>query len=102
MKKIIFTLFVVGISLQINAQLTNGTYTQEIDERLKNLSKTPINSNILIDRVFPFANLQEFNQESRKDTSSFVHFKQAWSELYRASYIKNFNSLQQFRTRATK
>ncbi|WP_435415742.1 hypothetical protein [Polaribacter aestuariivivens] len=101
MKKIKFYLFVLFLSLQLQAQLTNGNFTTEVDYRLQNISKTPITSNILIDRVFPVAALQEFNQGSRIDTSSYTHFKQAWSELYRASYIKNFSALAQLKQQVT-
>ena len=97
MKKITLWLFVLFSIVQTNAQLTNGNFTAEVDERIKNLNKTPITSNILIDRVFPIAGIQVFNQNARKDTSSVGHFKQAWSELYRASYNKNFASITTFK-----
>ncbi|PQJ76687.1 hypothetical protein BTO16_12440 [Polaribacter glomeratus] len=77
------------LSLQLQAQITNGTYTEEIDERIKNLNKSTITSNILINRVFSFAKINDFNQGVQIDTSSYTHFTQAWDELYRASYIKN-------------
>ncbi|WGH74391.1 alpha/beta fold hydrolase [Tenacibaculum tangerinum] len=97
MKKNILFLFIFLISLIAQAQLTNGNFTTEIDERFKNLNKTTITSNILIDRVFSMAEIQTFNQNLRKDTSNVSHFKQAWSELYRASYTKNFPSVDIFK-----
>lgn len=97
MKKITFWVFILFATLQLQAQLTNGNFTTEVDERLKNLNKTPITSNILIDRVFQAAGIPAFNQGTRKDTSSYVHFKQAWSELNRASYAKNFATIEQFK-----
>ncbi len=84
-------------SLKVQAQLTNGNFTDEVDYRLQNINKTSITSNILIDRVVPVAGIQVFNQGSRIDTSSYAHFKQAYSELYRASYSKNFVTLQQLK-----
>lgn len=98
MKKITFCIILMILSLKIQAQLTNGSFTDEVDFRLQNISKSPITSNILIDRVFPVAALQIFNQGTRIDTSSYGHFKQSWSELYRASYTKNFMSLEQLKT----
>ncbi|WP_445747796.1 lipase family alpha/beta hydrolase [Polaribacter sp.] len=98
MKKITFCIILLILSLKMQAQLTNGSFTDEVDFRLQNISKTPITSNILIDRVFPVAALQIFNQGSRIDTSSYTHFKQSWSELYRASYTKNFISLEELKT----
>ena len=44
-------------------------------------------TNILYDRVFPFANLKQ-----KKDTTDFEYFRQAYSELYRASYNPIFKS----------
>ena len=98
MKKITLCILLMILSLQVQAQLTSGNFTDEVDYRLQNISKTPITSNILIDRVVPVAGIQVFNQGSRIDTSSYSHFKQAWSELYRASYTKNFATLQQLKT----
>ena len=98
MKKITLCMLLMILSLKVQAQLTSGNFTDEVDYRLQNVSKTPITSNILIDRVFPVAAIQVFNQGSRIDTSSYSHFKQAWSELYRASYTKNFATLQQLKT----
>ncbi len=97
MKKITLWVIVLLTSVQLQAQLTNGGFTTEIDERLKNLNKTPITSNILIDRVFSMAEIQTFNQGVSRDTSNVSHFKQAWSELYRASYAKNFASIETFK-----
>lgn len=98
MKKITLCILLMILSLKIQAQLTNGNFTDEVDYRLQNINKTPISSNILIDRVFPVAAIQVFNQGGRIDTSSYSHFKQAWSELYRASYTKNFISLEQLKS----
>jgi hypothetical protein len=98
MKKITFCIILMIISLKVQAQLTNGNFTTEVDYRLQNISKNPITSNILIDRVFPVAAIQVFNQGVRIDTSSYSHFKQAWSELNRASYIQNFTTLDQLKT----
>ncbi|TXD67474.1 hypothetical protein [Polaribacter glomeratus] len=89
MKKITFCILLMILSLQLQAQITNGTYTEEIDERIKNLNKRTITSNILINRVFSFAKINEFNQGVQIDTSSYTHFTQAWDELYRAFYTKN-------------
>jgi hypothetical protein len=89
MKKITLCILLMILSLQLKAQITDGTFTEEIDERIKNLNKSTITSNILINRVFSFAKINEFNQGVQIDTSSYTHFTQAWDELYRASYNKN-------------
>ncbi len=93
MKKITFFLLISLMSYQVKSQ----NYTQEIDRVYQYLDKTPINSNILIDRVYSFAKLQDYNQNTQIDTSSYVHFKQAWDELYRASYVKNFSTVNQLK-----
>ncbi len=64
MKKIIFLIIVLLLTIRLQAQLTNGNFTAEIDERFKNLNKTAVTSNILIDRVFSMATIQTFNQGS--------------------------------------
>lgn len=71
-------------------------YTTEVDKKIENLNKTSITSNILIDRVLSVSDILSFNQEARKDTTSYEHFKQVWYELYQASYVKNFSSLEEF------
>jgi hypothetical protein len=101
MKKITLCMLLMILSLQLKAQITNGTYTEEIDERIKNLNKSVITSNILINRVFSFAKINEFNQGVQIDTSSYTHFTQAWQELYDARAtptnkhiaLKDFNKL---------
>ena len=93
MKKITFFLLILLMSYQVRSQ----NYTQEIDRVYQYLDKTPISSNILIDRVYSFAKLQDFNQNTQIDTSSYVHFKQAWNELYTASYVKNFSTVNQLK-----
>ncbi|MEQ8927144.1 MAG: hypothetical protein RLO81_15090, partial [Fulvivirga sp.] len=59
-----------------------------MDSLLNDLDNTKLQTGILYDRVSPFAHLEGFNE--RGDTSSFEHFRQAWSELYRSSYQKTF------------
>ena len=91
-KNALFIIFLFAVII-VRAQ-TNGAYTNQVDERLKHLNKSLITSNILIDRVFPDSRIQGFNQGNRSDISNSNHLKQAWSELYRASYIKNFSSIE--------
>lgn len=95
LKLIVFTMILV-LAQTLQAQLVN-TYTTEMDAMFLHLDKTPITTGILIDRIFPAANLQEFNQGTRIDTTSCTHFNQAWSELYRAAYAPSFNDLEQLR-----
>lgn len=93
MKKIILSIMVI-CTIKITAQSTQQT----IDSLFQFINKSSITSNIFIDRVFASSGIQEFNQGTRIDTSSFVHFKQAWSDLNRASYTQNFPTIAQFKT----
>jgi len=79
-------LFFSGLTLYAQT-VDTSTYTQKIDYRLQNLSKTPITTGILYDRVFPAARLHQFNQGTQADTSSANHLVQAAHELYSAYYF---------------
>ena len=96
MKKITFWVVVMLSALQLQAQGNNDRYTTEVDKKLENIDKTAISSNILLDRVLSISSILNFNQGTRQDTTSYQHFKQVWYELNRASYIKNFASLEKF------
>ena len=48
------------------------------------LDATHFTNNTLYDKVYPLANLKSFNQNERKDTSNYRHFKQAVHQLYLA------------------
>ena len=65
----------------------------------KELDSTKFKNNILYDRVYPLAKLNEFNQNQRIDTSNVAHFKQAVHELNvatnRKSTLFNAEDLQQ-------
>lgn len=74
------------------------TQQHVVDSLFQYINKSPITSNIFIDRVFPTSGIQEFNQGSRIDTSSFIHFKQSWSDLNRASYVQTFKTIAQFKS----
>ena len=67
------------------AKSQNKPYTEAVDSLFQFLDKKSMKTNILYDRVFPFANLTK-----RKDTTDFEYFRQAYSELYRASYNLTF------------
>jgi len=87
MRKIllIWLLFFSGLTLYAQT-VDTSTYTKKIDYRLQYLSKTPITTGILYDRVFPAARLHQFNHGTQRDTSSATHFVQAHAELYQAHY----------------
>jgi|GEM_PF-955353 len=82
---LIWLLFFSGLTLYAQT-VDTSTYTQKIDYRLQHLSKTPITTGILYDRVFPAARLHQFNHGTQRDTSSANHLVQAAHELYSAHY----------------
>ncbi|TGE17842.1 hypothetical protein [Hymenobacter elongatus] len=61
-------------------------FTATIDSLTQHLSRAPISSGILYDRVMPLAALHAFNTGASLDTSSAAHFRQAYLELYTAAY----------------
>lgn len=63
-------------------------WKQYADWKLQNLNKTYIATNILYDRSFPIANVDEYKgtPSNNTDTTFSSHFKQAYFELYNAAY----------------
>jgi len=96
MKKITLYFLLLFVAIQTQAQSTLEKYTTEVDTKLQNIDKSPITSNILLDRVISVSSIVEFNQGVRQDTTSFSHFKQVWYELNRASYIQNIPTIEVF------
>ena len=88
MKRSVLFLGMVIILSSISAQTRQQTYTEAFDNAFRNISRTDATTGVLYDRVVPFANLVNFNSnvEVAVDTSSFRHFIQSYSELYRASF----------------
>lgn len=65
---------------------------------LSNLPASQITSGVLYDKVTPFANLNTFNN-ANNNASKFKHFRQALSELYRASDQTRFITLAELNNR---
>ena len=87
LKAILFCLFLFT-SIFAKAQEVK-TYTQSTDSLLTYVDIKQAKTGTLYDRVFPFAHLKEAT-----DTTNAEHFKQAYSELYRASYNPDFKHLE--------
>ncbi|MDJ1497666.1 hypothetical protein QNI19_32300 [Cytophagaceae bacterium DM2B3-1] len=66
--------------------IDTSTHIKAVDYHFQYLSKTPITTGVLYDRVFPTNRLDLFNQGTRQDTSSYYHFLQTHSEIYTAHY----------------
>ncbi|MES2730549.1 MAG: DNRLRE domain-containing protein [Bacteroidota bacterium] len=71
---------------QLEIEYTIPSYQQEIDQVIAALNKSQITTGILYDRAFPLADLEAFTGGNDTDTSSSDHFRQAYHELYNASF----------------
>ncbi|HSJ69034.1 MAG TPA: hypothetical protein VK921_15220, partial [Anditalea sp.] len=87
----------LSVCLLFSTTLIAQNITPDVDIKLQLLDKSHITTDILYDRVFPLANLVEFNQIN-SDTSHINHFYQAYSELQSADYTNRWGSLQNFKT----
>jgi len=87
-----YLLFCLFFSTTLFAQ----DITPEVDIKLQLLNKNYVTTDILYDRVFPLANLVEFNQIA-SDTSHINHFYQAYHELQRADYNNRWSLIQTFK-----
>ena len=76
---------------QIFKPLSNP-YTVQADQVYTDLDKSVIATDILYDRVFPYADLREFNQTSA-DTSKMAHYYIAYAELQQADYTNRWNTV---------
>ena len=84
-KIILLSIILLSQIGRINAQETPKTYHEKMKILMSELDSTKFKNNILYDKVYPLANLKEFNQNGRKDTSNYKHFTQAVHELHLAN-----------------
>jgi hypothetical protein len=81
MKRILLS---IGIGLSLcNATAQNQEKT--LDDALVTVNQASVTSGIIYERVVQFANLYNFNREADFDTADYTYFKQALSEMHRAS-----------------
>ena len=84
--KALLIIILLATTWQLTAQKL-PSFTHDADSVLSHLNKSYITTGILYDRVYPSAMLHVFNT-SLSDTTNVHHFKQAYYELYNASYNK--------------
>lgn len=90
MKKLFFLLASLCLHFSLCAQsIDTSTYQGKMDYLLQTLNKNKVTSGILYDRVEPYADLRNFGHRGYADTSSLVHYWQAWYELIAADYTKD-------------
>jgi len=88
---------VLSIISQLQAQTDTKTYHDQMKVLMSQLDSTRFKNNTLYDRVYPLANLKQFNQNGRKDTSNYKHFYQAIYELHLAGNKQNIYSANHLR-----
>jgi len=72
------------LSLLLSSSLFGQTYTDGQDSLFQHLDKNKISTGVLYERVYPWADLNEDKDSTFQISYSFI--KQAWLELYLASY----------------
>src|SRR5690625_1134804 len=75
---------ILYLSLLLSSSLFGQTYTDGQDSLFQHLDKNKISTGVLYERVYPWAGLNEEKEEGF--SLSFTFVKQAWLELYLASY----------------
>lgn len=98
MQKVYYFLWVLLFSLAANAQSIPAGENISLDQQLTNISQSSVTSGIIYERVIPVTNLYNFNKVSTFNTANFPYFKQALSEMRRASNNTKFVSLDTFKT----
>ena len=70
---------------QEKEQVAPKDYTVTMDSLLRFVKKDKMKTGLLYDRVVANANLLEFNNKERKQSSTYWHYIQALSEVHRSS-----------------
>jgi hypothetical protein len=81
MKRILLS---IGIGLSL-CNATGQNQEKTLDDALVTVHQASVTSGIIYERVVQFANLYNFNREPDFDTADYTYFKQALSEMHRAS-----------------
>lgn len=96
--KTFYSLFGIVFSiLTIQAQTVPTGENISLDQQLTNVNQTSVTSGIIYERVISAANLYNFNKVSTFNTANYSYFKQALSEMHRASNGSKFISLESFK-----
>lgn len=69
-----------------------------LDQQLININQSSVTSGIIYERVIPAANLYNFNTVSTFNTANYSYFKQALSEMHRASNGTKFISIDNLKS----
>lgn len=91
LRRYVFLVMLFCVSYLLKAQTTWDTlpWKSYSDFKLQNLNKAYVNTNILYDRVFPLANVDEYTglpAYTNTDTTHPDHWMQAYYEIYNSAY----------------
>ena len=95
MKKI-YSLLCCAATILASAQSAPANQNNSLDAQLSNINQTTVTSGIIYERVMKLANIYNFNQTTTFNTANFDYFKQAFSEMNRASNSTKFISINDF------
>lgn len=87
----------ISIVILLVYGITNAQNTLTLDQQLVNVNQSSVSSGIIYERVPQFANLYNFNKSPDFNVADFKYFKQALSEMYRASNSTKFTTLTNFK-----
>lgn len=106
MRKLLL-LFIFSISFCAHSQTVEkklaakkNPYTSSINAKFQQLDKTEITTDILYERVFPMADLANFNQTAA-DTSNVDHYYSAYAELQTADYNNRWGTITTLKNTVT-
>lgn len=84
--------FVLAICILLCSHYASSQQEPTLDDALQNVDQSTVTSGIIYERVAQFANLYNFNRHDSLNTADYAYFKQALSEMYRASNEQLFVS----------
>ena len=98
MKKFNSIVLLLLFSIAVQSQTVPNGENISLDQQLSNIPQTSVSSSIIYERVISSANLYNFNKVSTFNTANFPYFKQALSEMRRASNDTKFITLDAFKS----
>lgn len=98
MKKFNSIVLILLFSIAVRSQTDPTGENISLDQQLSNIPQTSVSSGIIYERVLSSANLYNFNKVNTFNTANFPYFKQALSEMRRASNDTKFITLDAFKS----
>lgn len=98
MKKFNSIALILLFSIVVQSQTVPAGENISLDQQLSNIPQTSVSSGIIYERVISSANLYNFNKVNTFNTANFPYFKQALSEMRRASNDTKFITLDAFKS----